>query len=150
VKATGALCGVDRFFLPPAGAAWLTVAAVAITYFLAAQLGLALLSKSTDVAVFWPASGFAVGILIVLGPRARVAVIIGVVFATIVANLMSDRSLWTSVFKGVCNAGEAVLTAWLIEKWFGRAFALDDLRRVLVLWLPPVLELQPLPLAAPP
>jgi Na+/H+ antiporter NhaC len=100
--------------------------------------------------VFWPASGFAVGILIVLGPRARVAVIIGVVFATIVANLMSDRSLWTSVFKGVCNAGEAVLTAWLIEKWFGRAFALDDLRRVLVLWLPPVLELQPLPLAAPP
>jgi PAS domain S-box-containing protein len=131
VKTTGALCGVDRFFLPPAGAAWLTVAAVAISYFLAAQLGLALLSKSTDVAVFWPASGFAVGILILLGPRGRVAVVIGVISATIAANLMSDRSLLTSLLKGFCNAGEAVLTAWLIEQWFGREFAFDDLRRVL-------------------
>jgi hypothetical protein len=51
VKATGALYGDDRF-LPAAGTAWLTAAAVAITYFLEAQLGLALLSKSTDVAVF--------------------------------------------------------------------------------------------------
>jgi integral membrane sensor domain MASE1 len=128
VKATGA---VDRFFLPTASGAWLTAGAGAITYFLAAQLGLGLLSKSTDVAVFWPASGFAVGILIVLGPQGRAAVVIGVVSATIAANLMSDRSLWTSLFKAFCNAGEAVLTAWLIEQWFGRAFAFDDLRRVL-------------------
>jgi PAS domain S-box-containing protein len=131
VKATDALYRVDRSLLPAAGGAWLTAGAVAIAYFLAAQLGLALLSKSTDVAVFWPASGFAVGILIVLGPRVRVAVAIGVVSATIAANLTSDRSLWTSVFKGLCNAGEAVFTAWLIEQWFGHAFAFADLRRVL-------------------
>jgi len=131
VKAAGALYGVERFFPPVASGAGLTAGAVAITYFLAAQLGLALLSKSTDVAVFWPASGFAVGILILLGPRGRVAVVIGIVSATIAANLMSDRSLWTSVFKGFCNAGEAVFTAWLIEQWFGHTFAFDDLRRVL-------------------
>ena len=102
---------------------------VAIAYFLAARFGLALLVD--EVAVFWPASGIAVGILVVLGPRARGAVVIGVVVATIIANLMGDRSLWTSVFKGFCNAGEAVLTAWLIERWFGRTFAFDDIRRVL-------------------
>ena len=44
---------------------------------------------------------------------------------------MGDRSLWTSVLKGFCNAGEAVLTAWLIERWFGRAFVFDDVRHVL-------------------
>ena len=102
---------------------------VAIAYFLAARLGLALLTE--DVAVFWPASGIAVGILVVLGRRARAAVVVGVIAATIIANLMGDRSLWTSVLKGFCNAGEAVLTAWLIERWFGRAFAFDDVRHVL-------------------
>jgi PAS domain S-box-containing protein len=102
---------------------------VAIAYFLAAQFGLALLAD--EVAVFWPASGIAVGILVVMGPRACGAVVIGVVVATIIANLMGDRSLWASVFKGFCNAGEAVLMAWLIERWFGRPFAFDDIRHVL-------------------
>jgi PAS domain S-box-containing protein len=103
--------------------------AVAIAYFLAARLGLALLAD--EVAVFWPASGIAVGILVMAGRRGRWPVVIGVVVATVAANLMGDRSLWTSVFKGFCNAGEAVLTAWLIERWFGRAFAFDDIRHVL-------------------
>jgi PAS domain S-box-containing protein len=101
----------------------------ATAYFLAARLGLALLTD--EVAVFWPASGVAVGVLVLLGRRVRAAAVVGVIAATIIANLMGDRSLWTSVFKGFCNAGEAVLTAWLIERWFGRAFALDNVRHVL-------------------
>jgi integral membrane sensor domain MASE1 len=52
--------------------------AIAIAYFLAARLGLALLSASSDVAVFWPASGLAAGILIIFGRRARPALVIGV------------------------------------------------------------------------
>src|SRR5262249_23179153 len=35
-----------------------------------------------------------------------------------------------SVLKGFCNAGEAVLVAWLIERWFGRPFVFDCLLRV--------------------
>jgi PAS domain S-box-containing protein len=102
---------------------------VAIAYYLAARVGLAL--RDHEVAVFWPASGIAVGILVTLGRRARGVVVIGVLVATVIANLMADRSLWTSVFKGFCNGGEAVLTAWLIERWFGRAFAFDNVRHVL-------------------
>jgi PAS domain S-box-containing protein len=98
-------------------------------YFLAARFGLALLTE--DVAVFWPASGVAVGVLVTLGRRGRAGVVVGVIAATIIANLMGDRSLWTSVFKGFCNAGEAVLTAWLIDRWFGHEFAFDDVRHVL-------------------
>jgi PAS domain S-box-containing protein len=96
---------------------------------LAARLGLSLLAE--EVAVFWPASGIAVGILVTLGSRVRAPLVIGVIAATITANLMGDRGLSTSVLKGFCNAGEAVLTAWLIERWFGRAFVFDDVRRVL-------------------
>ena len=105
--------------------------AVGVTYFLAARLGLALLTSEERVAVFWPASGIAVGILIVLGGWARGPVAVGVIAATLVANLMADRSVWSALAFGLCNAGEALLAMWLIERWFGHAFSLDNLRRVL-------------------
>jgi PAS domain S-box-containing protein len=83
------------------------------------------------VAVFWPASGIAAGIFIKSARRTRPALAIGVVVGTIAADLMSDRNLWIALCKGFCNAGEAALVAGLIERWFGRAFAFADLRRVL-------------------
>src|ERR1700735_2095005 len=69
------------------------VATVGIVYFLAARLSLLLLAKPDGVAVFWPASGVAVGVLVALGPRARWPVVAGTMVATIVANLMGDRTV---------------------------------------------------------
>jgi hypothetical protein len=54
--------------------------------------------------------------LITSGRRACPALVVGVIVGTVAANLMSDRNLWTSLFKGFCNAGEAVLVAGLIER----------------------------------
>ena len=105
--------------------------ALAIAYFLIAQLGLFLLAQPSDVAVFWPASGFAAGYLIISGRRAYPALVIGVVVGTAAANLLSDRSLLTSILSGFCNAGEAILVAWLLARWFGPVFAFGDVRRVL-------------------
>ena len=106
-------------------------AAVGIVYFLAARLSLLLLTKPDGVAVFWPASGVASGVLIALGPRARLPVAAGAMAATIVANLMGDRTLLSALVFGVCNAGEALLTAWLIERYFGLDFNLGKLSHVL-------------------
>jgi signal transduction histidine kinase len=50
--------------------------------------------------------------------------------ATVVANLLGDRNLWGAVLFGVCNAGEAVLAAWLIGRFFGPDFRLDKVRNV--------------------
>jgi PAS domain S-box-containing protein len=105
--------------------------AVGIAYFLAARLSLALLTKPDGVAVFWPAAGVAGGVLIALGPRARVPVAIGAMIATIVANLLGDRTPLSSAAFAVCNAGEAIITAWLIERHFGPRFTLDRLSGVL-------------------
>ena len=106
--------------------------AVGIAYFLAARLSLALLTKADGVAVFWPASGVAAGILIALGPAARLPVIAGAVGATIAANLLGDRtSLERSVVFALCNAGEAVLAAAIVERYFGSGFSLGRLRHVL-------------------
>lgn len=120
----------------PAGAVWGWTAtlgwvgAFAIFYFLAALLGLALLFQPSGVAVFWPASGVAAGILMVTGRRAYPALLIGVVVGTVAANLLGDRSLATAILKGISNAGEAALAAWLLKRWFGADFAFSDLPRI--------------------
>ena len=108
---------------------WLAVV-IAGVYILSAKLSLSLLTPD-GVAVFWPAAGVAAGALIALGPHARWAVVAGTMVATIVANLLGDRNLLSSIVFALCNAGEALLTAGLIERYFGSPFNLDRLRHVL-------------------
>jgi integral membrane sensor domain MASE1 len=116
--------------LPWTGAVGLAIM-VGIAYFAAAQLSLALLAKPDGVAVFWPAAGVSSGVLISLGRDARLPVTGAVIIATIIANLTGDRNVWGAAAFAFCNAGEALFTAWLIERYFGLGFRLDRLRNVL-------------------
>ena len=122
--------GIAESFPPWAVSLALTIA-IGSAYFLAARLSLALITKPSGVAVFWPAAGVAAGVLMAIGPAARLPVIIGSVAATIVANVLGDRNIWSSIVFAICNAGEAVLVAGLLERVFGLPFSLDSLRRVL-------------------
>ena len=116
------------------GAGMLSTVGVALGYFVAARLSLALLGPVDGVAVFWPAAGVASGILIALGSAARWTVVVGVMAATIAANLLGDRNIWSSVFFAVANAGDAVIVAGLIHRFCGSPFELNELRRVLALF----------------
>ena len=104
--------------------------AVGCAYFVAARLGLVFLAKP-GLAAFWPASGIAVGALIALGPNARLPVTLAVVVATVVANITIGRIASLAVVFGLVNAGQTLLTAWLVERWFGRSFKLEDVSQVL-------------------
>jgi len=116
--------------LPP-WALWLGLAAaVGIVYFLAARLSLALISRPDGVAVFWPAAGVSSGVLIGLGPAALLPVVIGTAGATVFANLLGDRNIWSSLVFAACNAGEPVIVALLIQRFFGSPFRLESVRRV--------------------
>ena len=101
---------------------------VAVFYFLAARLGLALLAKPENVAIFWPASGLAAGALIFLGNAQRIPVAVGVFIATVGANLLGDRNVPMAVVFGLCNAGEAILFAGIIESRIGPNFKFGNLR----------------------
>jgi PAS domain S-box-containing protein len=116
------------------GAKVISTLGVALACFIAARLSLALLEPVDGVAVFWPAAGVASGILIALGSAARWTVVVGVVAATIAANLLGDRNIGNSVFSAVANAGEAVIVAGLIHRFCGSPFDLNELRRVLALF----------------
>lgn len=108
-------------------------ALIGVAYFLAARLGLFLLTEPDGVAVFWPAAGVSSGLLIALGRDLRWPVAAGVIAATVVANLTSDRNIWAAIAFALCNAGEALLAAWLIERYVGRVFRLSRLRHILYL-----------------
>jgi integral membrane sensor domain MASE1 len=105
--------------------------AVGMAYLLAARFSLALLTKPDCVAVFWPAAGVATGTLIALGPKARVPVALAVLVASIAAGLLKDGNFQAAIVFALCNAGEALLVAWLITQRFGQDFRLDSLRNVL-------------------
>ena len=132
--------GVHRQSAPPALALrWIHPVALAIglavAYFLAARLSLILLTEPDGVAVFWPAAGVSAGVLISLGSNARLPVIAGTIAATVAANLLGDRNVWSTIVFALCNAGEAVLVAGLIESHFGPSFSLDKVRNVVGLVL---------------
>src|SRR5436305_2140817 len=116
-------------------AAAATAAAVGVAYFLAARLSLYLLREPDGVAVFWPANGVAAGALIALGRGSRWAVSIGAATASIVANILGDRSFVAAAIFALSNVGEAVLVAAIIERRFGTRFSLDRLHNVLGLLL---------------
>jgi len=106
------------------------VSAFTLLYFLTTLLGLALFSQPFDAIPFWPASGIAAGILSVANRRAYPPLLLGVVAGALAANLVCDRSLFGSISSGIANAGEALLVAWLLKRWFGEAFAFSDLSRI--------------------
>jgi PAS domain S-box-containing protein len=108
----------------------LGAAAVFVTYFFAARLSLALISPSSGVAVFWPAAGVASGLIIALGSMSRLPVALGVMLATIAANLLEDSNLPASIVFAVCNAAEALLIGWLVKSYLSENLALDSLRNV--------------------
>src|SRR5262249_54950494 len=79
--------------------------AVALAYSLAARLSLYLLTNPDGVAVFWPAAGISSGVLIALGRTARWPVAAGTMAATIIANLLGDRTVPGAIAMALCNAG---------------------------------------------
>src|SRR5262249_38519563 len=102
----------------------------AVADFLAGRAGLTPL-KPEGVAVMWPALGLAVGALIALGPDARAPVATGILAGIIAARLRAGGIFWIAIALGLCNTGGGLLTARLIERWFGPAFKLENVPCVL-------------------
>jgi two-component sensor histidine kinase/integral membrane sensor domain MASE1 len=129
---TREICGGIRTdaTIPWIGAIGLAVA-VGVAHFLAAQLSFALTARSDGLAMFWLAGGVSSGVVIVLGRSARLPVASAIVASMIVATLMGHRTIWISTAFALCNVGDTILAAWLIERYFGSPFSLDSLRNVL-------------------
>ena len=112
-----------------ASSIWLFVL-VGVAYFLAARLSLLLTKTRRRGRVL---AGFRDrrGCPDRTGTGRALPVAAGAAVATIVANLLGDRTFMGAVVFAVCNAGEALLAGWLIQRYFGPTFSLDRLSHVL-------------------
>jgi PAS domain S-box-containing protein len=104
--------------------------AVGAAIFLAEWLGLALRPQMGPV-IFCPGAGVAVGASILFGLKARMPIATSVAIATAAFSIMFGKSPWVAVAFGLVNAGQALLTTWLIERWFGDDFKLENVPQVL-------------------
>jgi PAS domain S-box-containing protein len=107
------------------------VIAVGIANFLAEWLGLALRPQVGGVIILCPSAGIAVGASIVFGPSARMPIATSVAIATAASSIMFGKGPWVAVAFGLVNAGQALLATWLIERWFGDDFKLENVPQVL-------------------
>src|SRR5262245_52660643 len=106
------------------------VITVGAAVFLAEWLGLALRPQMGPI-ILCPGAGVAVGASILFGLKARMPVATSVATATAAFSIMFGKSPWLAVAFGLVNAGQALLMTWLIERWFGDDFKLENVPQVL-------------------
>src|SRR5262245_14527379 len=106
------------------------VIAVGVAVFLAEWLGLALRPQG-GVVILCPGAGVAVGASILFGSKARLPMAASVAMATAASSIMFGKIPWVAVAFGLVNAGQALLTTWLIVRWFGDDFKLENVPQVL-------------------
>lgn len=112
---------------------WLVLTAV--LYFLAARLGLAFVLMPEGVAPVWPAGGVFLAALLTTR-RERWVWLTGTLFAVdLAAELLAGIPPTLSLIFSVTLAGQAILSAWLIQRFGGVAPTLGTVREVLVLVL---------------
>ncbi len=86
---------------------------VAVAYFVAAKLGLRLAYLNPSATAVWPPTGIALGALLVHGYRLWPAVFA----AAFLANVTTAGSVATSAGIAVGNTAEALVGAWLVNRF---------------------------------
>jgi len=89
------------------------LAGVGLCYFALARLGLALALINPSATPIWPATGFAVAAVLLLGNRLIPAIFAGA-FA---ANIITAGSVLSSAAIAVGNSMEAFIIAWMVMRW---------------------------------
>ncbi|HUR41034.1 MAG TPA: MASE1 domain-containing protein [Verrucomicrobiae bacterium] len=86
---------------------------VTVIYFAAGRLGLSFALINSSATSIWPPTGIALGVLLLLGPRAWPAIFVG----AFLVNFATAGSLWTSLGIAAGNTAEALLGTWLIQRY---------------------------------
>ena len=91
------------------------LAVIALIYFFLVRLGLTLASVNPSASPIWPATGFALAILLLRGSRFWPAILLG----ACLGNLSSAGSIYTASAIAAGNSIEAIVAASLINRWSG-------------------------------
>jgi integral membrane sensor domain MASE1 len=91
----------------------LDLLAIGVVYFVLAKIGLTLASINPSTSAIWPATGFALAAALIWGYRVGPAVLV----ASFAANLTNVGSIYAATAIASGNTLEALMAAWLINRW---------------------------------
>lgn len=102
------------------------VAALTVVYFAAGKLGLTLAFLNASATPVWPPTGIALAALLLLGLRVWPAIFVGAFFV----NLTTAGGVVSSLGIAGGNVLEALVGAWLVQRFAGGRHAFDRPRNV--------------------
>jgi len=104
---------------------------VVAVYAVLAKLGLFLGLSSPNITIFWPAGGFALGILLIGGLRYWPGILIG----GTIAGFMAVDVAWVAIMMGVADTIEPACAYMLLTRYMSFDKALDHKKDLFVLTL---------------
>src|SRR5438105_12404182 len=106
---------------------WWRLVALTGVYFVAGKLGLSLAFVHASATAVWPPTGIALAALLLFGPRVWPGVLIG----AFLVNLTTAGSAVSSAGIAIGNTLEALLAAYLVNRYAAGRHAFEGLRDVL-------------------
>src|SRR5262245_46182797 len=110
---------------PPRPSVWL-LALLGLVYFAAAKGGLALAVVNPSASAVWPPAGIALATILVYGRSTWPAIAAG----AFLANLTTAGTPLTSAGIALGNTLEALLGAWLVDRYAGGRHAISSVRGI--------------------
>jgi PAS domain S-box-containing protein len=99
------------------------------TYIVAGKIGLSLALLNSSATGVWPPTGIALAAALILGPRGAWP---GIFVGAFVVNQLTAGSAWTSLAIACGNTGEAVVGAYLVNRFAGGRTGLSRIRDLLL------------------
>jgi len=103
---------------------------IALGYFLLARLGNSFVVPPENISIFWPPSGYLLGILILHRPRQWAVIIPLVAIADFTVSLQVGFHVPFAAYNTIINCTESLLGAYLVRRLLGSALTLNRTREV--------------------
>ncbi len=110
---------------------YLRLAVFSVLYFTAAALGAALIPASANIPIIWPASGLALGVLLITQKPDWLKLILVVFVTNLTSNLVTGNGPLTSFWFSLMNCLQCLASAWLLNRYLGSPIHLTRLKEVI-------------------
>lgn len=107
-----------------------TIAVVAVVYYLSARLSLGLIIQPEGIAAVWPNSGIFLSAILLSRPRARPYLAVVLFLTDLIAEVQAGIPPAVSLVYSLCLTGDAVTSVFLLARFVGEPVTLRKTREV--------------------
>lgn len=112
----------------------LWISSVALLYFLLAQLSLSLRFEPEGIAAIWPPSGIFLSAILLTRRNLRPWLVGTLIIVDFISEMMAGTSWGVSLIYALALTGDAVFSAWLLQRFIGIPITFSRVRE-LIGWL---------------